>query len=163
MIDEPSLEWILTETGTRWHLRKRPTTAYRVAALHWCHGYSPEAAGAEVGVSAETARRYLRRLKARIRLHRATLDTGEAVSGVMDRLLEEEPDPFGPGVREHARHLLGCVRNRQGTPDHGPIQSRNVYRGEWEEVPLNAQVVTVEDAERIVSDLAWARGRGRTA
>ena len=160
-IDEPSLEWILTEVGLRWHLKKRPTTAYQIAALCWSHSYTPAAAAAEVGVSPATAQRYLRRLKSRIRAHRATLDTGEAVSGVMDQLLEDG-DPFGPGVREHARHLLGCVRNRQGTPDHGPVLSKNCYRGEWEEVPLNAQVCSVEDAERIVSDLAWARGRGRT-
>jgi hypothetical protein len=160
-IDEPSLEWVLSETGTRWKFRSRPTTAYRVAAAVWCHGYSTEAAAAEVGVAKATAERYLRRLKARIRTHRALLDAGEPVVSVMDALLDETVPPPYREVRDHARHLLKCVRNRQQASDHPPVLSKNRFTGEWESQPLNAQVVTIEDAERIVSDLAWARGRGR--
>jgi hypothetical protein len=159
-IDEPSLEWVLSETGTRWKFRSRPTTAYRVAAAVWCHGYSTEAAAAEVGVAKATAERYLRRLKARIRTHRALLDAGEPVVSVMDALLEGEAEA-GPTVREHARRLLQCHRNRQGSADHGPALSKNRYRGEWETVPFHPPACSQEEAERIVSDLAWARGRGR--
>jgi hypothetical protein len=159
-IDEPSLEWALSECGIRWRLRKRPTTAYRVAAAVWCHGYTPQAAAAEVGVAEATARRYLRRLVSRIRQHRAILDAGEPVVSVMDALLEQEPDPL-PSARDHARHLLKCVRNRQQASDHPPVLSKNRFTGEWESQPLNAQVCTIEDAERIVGDLTWLRGRGR--
>jgi hypothetical protein len=159
-IDEPSLEWVLGDAGVKWRLRKRPTTAYRVAAAVWCHGYSTEAAAAEVGVAKATAERYLRRLKARIRTHRALLDAGEPVVSVMDALLEGEAEA-GPTVREHARRLLQCHRNRQGSADHGPALSKNRFTGVWESQPFHPPAVSQEQAETIVLDLAWARERGR--
>lgn len=156
-IDESNLEWVLQEAGVRWRLKSRPTTAYRIAALHWCHGYTPPAAAAEVGVAPASAARYLRRLRKRIRDHRAALDAGETVGQVMDRLLEEEAEE--PPVSEHAKNLLACHRNRQGSADHPPALSRNVYTGEWESRPLHPPACSQREAEAIVRDLAARRSR----